>query len=112
MALFRAYLLFVLVAIVAYTSITVAHHGLNLFPDFFGAIAGMAWPGQFNVDFTGFLTLSAIWVSWRHGFSGTGLALGVLAFFGGSLFLSIYLLIHSARARGDVRVLLLGPGRA
>lgn len=112
MALFRAYQLFLLVAIVAYTAVTVARHGLNLFPDFTGAIAAMGWPGQFNVDFTGFLSLSAIWVAWRHRFSAAGLALGVLAFFGGSLFLSIYLLAHAARARGDARVLLLGESRA
>mgnify|MGYP006375767289 CR=1 FL=1 len=41
-----------------------------------------------------------------------GLGLGVLAFFGGMLFLSIYLLIQTGRSKGDMKVLLLGEGRA
>jgi hypothetical protein len=36
----------------------------------------------------------------------------VLAFFGGMLFLSVYLLIHLQRSRGDMKVVLLGEGRA
>lgn len=112
MTLFRLFLLACLVAIVSYTSVTIANHGWNLLPVFFGDMAEMAWPGQFNLDFMCFLALSAIWVSWRHQFSAAGLGLGVLAFFGGMMFLSIYLLIHSGRAQGDARVLLLGKGRA
>lgn len=111
MALFRLFLVVWLMAIVAYTSVTIANHGLNLLPVFFGDMAEMAWPGQFNLDFMGFLALSAIWVGWRHQFSAAGLGLAVLAFFGGMLFLSIYLLIQSARTGGDVKLLLLGPGR-
>ena len=112
MALFRVFLLACLVAIVAYTSVTIADHGWNLMPVFFGNMAEMGWPGQFNLDFMCFLALSAIWVSWRHQFSGAGLALGVVAFFGGMLFLSIYLLVQISRCRGDVRVLLLGEARS
>lgn len=112
MTLFRLFLATCLVAIVAYTSVTVANHGLNLLPVFFGDMAEMGWPGQFNLDFMCFLALSALWVAWRHQFSGGGLALAVACFFGGMLFLSIYLLVHSYRAGGDIRVLLLGEGRA
>jgi hypothetical protein len=112
MTLFRLFLLTCLVAITAYTSVTIANHGLNLLPVFFGDMAEMAWPGQFNLDFMCFLALSALWVSWRHQFSAGGLALGLVAFFGGMLFLSIYLLVQSFRANGDVKVLLLGEGRA
>ncbi|MDT9012553.1 hypothetical protein RQP55_03800 [Novosphingobium sp. APW14] len=112
MALFRLFLATCLVAILAYTSITIAHHGLNLLPVFFGDMAEMAWPGQFNLDFMCFLALSALWVAWRHQFSTGGLGLAVLAFFGGMLFLSLYLLVQSRRAGGDIKVLLLGEGRA
>jgi hypothetical protein len=65
-------------------------------------------PGQFNLDFMGMLTLSALWVAWRHRFSKAGLGLGALAFFGGSLFLSIYLLVVSRQSGGDMKELLLG----
>lgn len=112
MAVFRLFLIACLVAILAYTSVTITHHGLNLLPIFFGDMAEMGWPGQFNLDFMCFLALSALWVSWRHEFSAGGLVLGLVAFFGGMLFLSIYLLVQSGRCGGDMRVLLLGNRHA
>lgn len=111
MAPFRTLLVVILVSIVGYTAVTIANHGMNLLPVFFGDMAKMGWPGQFNFDFLFMLTLSGLWVAWRHEFSPAGIALGVVAFFGGAMFLSAYLLIVTARVR-DVRVLLLGPGRA
>ena len=90
----------------------VAQHGLNLFPVFLGDVAKMGWPGQFNVDFTGLLTLSGLWLAWRHHFSAAGLALGVLGFFGGAPVLTAYLFVASLRADGDAATLLLGKARA
>ncbi|MCC6925290.1 hypothetical protein [Novosphingobium sp.] len=112
MTLFRLFLGVFLLALVAYTSVTITNHGINLFPQFFGDMAAMAWPGQFNLDFLGFLMLSALWVAWRHQFSAGGLALAVLAFNGGMLFLTIYLLVHSHRTGGNMKALLLGEARA
>jgi hypothetical protein len=77
----------------------------NLFPAFFGAIARGGWQGQFNLDFSFMLALSGLWVAWRHQFSPAGLALGLLAFLGGALFLSVYLLALSFRC-ADVKSLL------
>jgi hypothetical protein len=79
----------------------------NLFPAFFGAIAGGGWQGQFNLDFLFMLTLSGLWVAWRHRFTPVGLALGLLAFLGGAMFLSVYLFILSRRSP-DVSSLLTG----
>lgn len=112
MIAFRGFLFVFLAGLLAYTAIVIANHGWNLLPVFFGDIAAMNWPGQFNLDFMGFLALSALWTAWRHHFSPTGLALAILAFFGGMGFLAIYLLITSLRARGDATILLLGPTRA
>lgn len=112
MTVFRLFLIACLIAITAYTSVTIANHGVNLLPVFFGDMAEMAWPGQFNLDFMCFLALSAIWVAWRHQLTAAGLALGVVAFFGGMLFLSIYLLVQVQRTGGNVKALLLGPDRA
>jgi hypothetical protein len=100
-----------LVVVVAYTGVVIARHGLDLFSVFFADMAKMGWAGQFNLDFMGMLLLSALWVAWRHRFSAAGLALALLAFFGGTPFLCVYLLIESARSGGDVRALLLGPRR-
>ena len=112
MLAFRTLLLVMFISLGGYTAITIANHGWNLIPVFFGDMAAMAWPGQFNFDFMGFLILSGLWVSWRHQFSPAGLALGLVAVFGGIMFLSPYLLIVSFQADGDVKELLLGKARA
>lgn len=77
----------------------------NLFPAFFGAIAGGGWQGQFNLDFLVMLAFSGLWVAWRHGFTPAGLGLGLLAFLGGAMFLSVYLFILSGRCK-DMQQLL------
>jgi hypothetical protein len=111
MTAFRIFLLCFLVALLAYTAVTISREGWNLMPVFFNDMARMAWPGQFNLDFTGFLALSGLWVAWRDRFSPLALAMGVLAFFGGMLFLTIFLLVLTARAKGDMAQVLLGARR-
>jgi hypothetical protein len=108
MTFFRFLLGFMLVSLVVYTGIVISNHGLNLLPIFFGDIKTMGWPRQFNFDFLGFLILSGLWVSWRNHFSTKGLALGILAFFGGMGFLTIYLLVLSFTEDGDIRNILIG----
>ena len=111
MTAFRLLLASIFIVISAYTVIVIADHGPNLFPVFFGDVADLTWRGQFNVDFMCFLALSALWVMWRHAFSPVGLALGIVAFFGGALFLSIYLLVAGFQVNGDQKALLLGTSR-
>ncbi len=108
MTAFRALLVLIFCAIAIYTGIVASQYGMNLLPVFFGDMARFAWPGQFNLDFMCMLTLSGLWVAWRNRFSPSGIVLGLVALFGGALFLSAYLLIESFRAGGDVRALLLG----
>lgn len=112
MAAFRALLVAMWVCIAVYTGIVVAEYGLGLFPYFFGDMMKLGWPGQFNVDFTCMLALSALWTAWRNEFSGAGLALAVLAFFGGAWFLSTYLLVLLGQTRGDLVAVLVGQRRA
>ena len=112
MTLFRLFLATCLIVITGYTSVTVANHGLDLLPVFFGDMAAMAWPGQFNLDFFCFLLLSGLWVAWRHQFSAAGLVLGLIAVFGGMPFLSAYLQIASFKTKGDIKAMLLGEARA
>lgn len=106
MTIFRTWLAFMLIAISAYTAVTVQQYGWNLFTPFFSEMLTYSWFGQFNLDFMFMLSLSALWVSWRHRFSPTGCALGVLAFLGGILFLTVYLLIES-RDQESLEALLL-----
>jgi hypothetical protein len=104
MLLIRILCITIFAALALYT-LPVMQAEPNLFPAFFGAIAAGGWQGQFNLDFVFMLTLSGLWVAWRHGFSPAGLGLGLLAFLGGAMFLSVYLFILSRRCR-DVQQLL------
>jgi len=108
---FRAMLALMLVAIMLYTGAVVLRDGFDLFSPFFGDIKKMGWPGQFNFDFTMMLALSALWVAWRHKFAPGGIALGVVAFFGGIVFLAVYLLVVSFQVKGDVSKMLVGDSR-
>lgn len=108
MTAFRGFLMTAWTVLVVYTVVVVADHGMGLLPIFFGDMARMGWPGQFNLDFMILLMLSATWVAWRHRFSKVGLALGLVALFGGAGFLCPYLLLALGRANGDPRTLLLG----
>ena len=105
-------LLIRLLCIIIFTALTVYTAPVllaepNLFPAFFGAIAGGGWQGQFNLDFVFMLTLSGLWVAWRHRFTPGGLALGLIAFLGGAMFLSVYLFVLSL-CSPDVKTLLTG----
>lgn len=112
MAVLRLFLVLVLACLTGYTLVVGSNHGWNLFPLFFSNIAKMTWSGQFNLDFMAFLGLTGVWVAWCHQFSVGGIALGVVAFFGGMMFLAPYLLWASPRAAGNAKVLLLGKERA
>jgi hypothetical protein len=81
MTAFRALLVILWIVLAAYTAVVVSQHGIGLLPIFFGDIAAVAWPGQFNLDFLCFLILSAVWTAWRNAFSAGALLLAVLAFF-------------------------------
>ena len=108
---FRILLAVMFSCLAIYTGMVISGSGWILFTVFFGDMAKMGWPGQFNLDFMMMLTLSALWVAWRHRFSPAGLGLAVAAFFGGSAFLCVYLIIVSLRARGGVAEILTGSAR-
>lgn len=112
MKAFRAYLVIIILCLGTYTVIVGLNHRWRLLPIFFGDMAAMTWPGQFNSDFMTFLLLSGLWLAWRHQFSVSGICLGVLGVFGGMMTLAPYLLHASFHANGDVTILLLGKARA
>ena len=111
MALFRFLLIVMFGVLLAYTGVVMIHHGPSLFQVFFGDMAKLGWPGQFNLDFLFMLALSSLWVAWRHRFSARGLGLAVLAFFLGSAFLCVYLFILTLQTKGDMREILVGKAR-
>ena len=111
----RGYALFLILlwlALAIYTGVTIANHGLGLLPIFFGDIAGMAWPGQFNFDFLLMLVLSASWTAWRNRFRASGLGLAVIAFFGGAGFLFPFVSYLIWKHNGDAAAVMLGADYA
>lgn len=112
MNLFRLLLIAIIATVGIYTINVIASHGWGLLPIFYGDIAKMGWPGQFNMDFHAFLILGSVWLMWRHHFSPLGLLFGLCIFAGGAPFLCAYLLVASFQAKGEVKVLLLGKQRA
>lgn len=111
MTAFRIFLATLFISIVLYTVPVVLNHGFAFQSVFFGDIQQMGWAGQFNVDFLGFLMLSAFWTAWRNRFSPSGLLLGVLALLFGAPFLSAYLLYLSVVCDRNVQIMLLGENR-
>lgn len=112
MNLFRLLLIAIITGVGIYTITVIANHGWGLLPIFFGDIAAMEWPGQFNMDFLSFLILGSVWLMWRHHFATIGLFFGLCIFAGGAPFLCTYLLVASFQAKGDVKGLLVGKQRA
>ena len=108
MTFFRIFLAVLFLTLSAYSAVTLSNHGLNLFAPFFGDMAEMGWPGQFNFDFMIMLALSGLWTAWRHQFSGKGVLLGLCAFFGGALFLS-RLSVHHHRKNQRYARCPIGP---
>lgn len=96
------------ITITIYTGWVIAHHGLNLFPVFFGELQKLTWQGQFNLDFACLLMLSGLWISWRHQFSFGGIVLGLFATVGGMMFITPYLIVTIIRNNGNLEKLLLG----
>ncbi|MBL0924126.1 MAG: hypothetical protein IBJ12_06620 [Sphingomonadaceae bacterium] len=105
-------LLVALISIVGiYTVFVVAEHGMDFLSPFYGDIAKMGWPGQFNLDFHAFLILGSLWLMWRHHFSPLGLLFGIIIFGGGAPFLCIYMLVVMLKDKADMAELLLGKRR-
>lgn len=111
MNLFRILLIVIIATIGIYTVNVIANHGWGLLPIFYGDIAKMGWPGQFNMDFHAFLILGSVWLMWRHHFSPFGLFFGLCIFAGGAPFLCGYLLVVMVKDKADMAELLLGKPR-
>jgi hypothetical protein len=108
---FRLLLVAIVATVGVYTILVIGQHGMDFVTPFFGDIAKMGWPGQFNMDFWSFLILGSIWLMWRHHFSPLGLFFGLIIFAGGAPFLCSYLLVVMARDKADIAELLLGKAR-
>jgi hypothetical protein len=97
---------------VAYlTANAIAHTGLAGM-QIFTADLGEPWRFQFDIDFACHMLLIWAWFWFREPSRLVSLLCMIAAFAFGSLFTLLYVLAATFTAKGDVRVLLLGPRRA
>lgn len=108
MTSFRALLLTMTSCLLLYTGYVGIEYGFDIVPMFSGEIVAGTWQGQFNLDFSGYLMLSGLWVAWRYRFSPGGIVLGLVAAVLGMVLFAPYLLWLTFKHGGDMRKILLG----
>lgn len=108
MKYFQGLLVILTLTIASYTLIAGNKMGWDLFTVFITDIKSITWAGQFNIDFSSYLFLSFLWISWRSKFSAKGVFLGLVAQILGILFFAPYLLYLSDINNGDMKKILLG----
>lgn len=106
MRVLQALLFLCTLALAAYTLPVWLAHGPNFTTAYAEGVAAWGWHGQFTLDFTVYLALSAGWIAWRHRFSAKGLGLALAASVWGLLFLGPYLIWASWNAAGMEQLLL------
>lgn len=107
MTVLRYILFLILLIILPYTAVVIWLNGMNYFPVFFAPLGAFGWQGQFNIDFACYLTLSGLWIAWRHNFSSMGIIFGIISVGGGLIFFAIYLIIETRHVGMNIPDLLL-----
>lgn len=96
------------ILLIGYTIYATQANGWDLLQVFVQNIMSLSWNGQFNLDFSSYLTLSALWIMWRNQFSVKSIAIGVTAMIIGFIVFAPYLLYLLTIEKGDLRKVLIG----
>jgi hypothetical protein len=96
------------IVILVYTLMAFKNEGINLFAVFLSNVQSLTWNGQFNLDFSAYLTLSGLWVMWRNDFSPKSIVFGIVAMILGIIVFAPYLLFLLTKENGDLKKLLIG----
>lgn len=95
-------------ALLVYTAFAIKNEGWTLFHIFTNNVTALNWNGQFNLDFSCYLTLSGIWIMWRSKFSVSSIILAAIAMIIGIIVFAPYLLYLLIKEKGNVYKILLG----
>lgn len=106
--LLSALLIIQIILLFSYTILAFKNEGSNLFSIFLLNTQNLGWSGQFNLDFSCYLTLSGLWIMWRSRFSSTSIAVGIIAMILGILFFAPYFLYLIKKENGDLKKILIG----
>lgn len=106
--LLKALLLCQTIALVAYTVYVSQTKGWELLTIFTQNITSLDWNGQFNLDFSSYLTLSALWIVWRNQYTLKSILIGLACMIIGIMLFAPYLLYLITIEKGDLKRVLIG----
>jgi hypothetical protein len=95
-------------SIFIYTAYAFAREGYDLFSIFIDNMLSLNWNGQFNLDFSCYLTLSGLWIMWRNKFDLSAIIFGVIAMILGIIVFAPYILYLLAVEKGNLKNVLIG----
>lgn len=108
MTFLRTFLIASILLIFSVSIYVIATMGINWPAIYFADMRNLDWRAQFDTDLLILLCLLAIWITWREGFTFKGFLFGFLSFFIGVMFSGPYLLFATYRAKGELKMLLMG----
>lgn len=106
--LFKLLLIIQTVVVFVYTIWAFKNEGANLFDIFSSNIQSLTWNGQFNLDFSCYLTLSGLWIMWRNKFASSSIVFGIVAMILGIIVFAPYILYLYTKESGNLKKLLIG----
>jgi hypothetical protein len=106
--LFKALLFVQTHVVLVYTILAFRNDEANLFELALSNIQSLRWNGQFNLDFSCYLTLSGLWIMWRNKFTLPSIVGGIIAMIVGIIVFAPYLLYVLIKEGGDLKKLLVG----
>lgn len=106
--LLKTLLVFQTIGLVIYTFIAIKAEGANFLIIALNNIKSLTWSGQFNLDFSCYLTLSGLWIMWRNKFKPLFIVIGFAAMILGIIFFAPYVLYLLTKEKGDLKKVLLG----
>lgn len=106
--LFKILLVTQTIGLVIYTTIVMKNSDENLFQIFLSNIRQIEWNGQFSLDFSCYLLLSWIWITWRNKFSLQSILIATAAAIVGIMVFAPYLLYLLYKEKGDLKKVLIG----
>jgi hypothetical protein len=95
-------------ALLAYTFYVGSINGWGFLDAVIQNVRGFDWNGQFTLDFSCYLVLSALWIMWRNKFSIASVIVGLIAMLMGIVVFAPYLLYLLIKEDGDLKRILIG----
>lgn len=71
-------------------------------------VQALNWNGQFTLDFSCYLVLSAFWIAWRNKYTASAIFIALVAAILGIVVFAPYLLYLLFKEEGNIQKLLVG----